>query len=57
MLSERTVYLAKKDNDKGNGFYERRPATPVGSKENKADWMRVFDDLITRGLKLNSCKR
>ncbi|ADD03547.1 MULTISPECIES: IS256 family transposase [Thermoanaerobacter] len=33
MLSERTVYLAKNDNDKGNGFYDRKLATPVGSLE------------------------
>ncbi|WP_408605151.1 transposase [Caldicellulosiruptor bescii] len=24
---------------------------PFFGKENKADWMKVFDDLITRGLK------
>jgi len=29
MLSERTVYLAKNENDKGNGFYERKLATPA----------------------------
>jgi len=33
MLSERSVYLAKNDNDKGNGFYDRKLATPVGSLE------------------------
>ncbi|AZT89249.1 IS256 family transposase [Caldicellulosiruptor changbaiensis] len=33
MLSERTVYLAKNENDKGNGFYDRKLATPVGSLE------------------------
>jgi hypothetical protein len=29
MLSERKVFLAKNDNDKGNGFYDRRLATPA----------------------------
>lgn len=33
MLSERLVYLAKNENDKGNGFYERKLATPVGNLE------------------------
>jgi len=33
MLSERSVYLAKNENDKGNGFYDRKLATPVGSLE------------------------
>ncbi len=33
MLSERSVYLAKNQNDKGNGFYERKLATSVGNLE------------------------
>ncbi|ADQ39611.1 transposase mutator type [Caldicellulosiruptor acetigenus I77R1B] len=33
MLSEREIYLSKNDNDKGNGFYERKLATPIGNLE------------------------
>ncbi|AEM73559.1 LOW QUALITY PROTEIN: MULE transposase, conserved domain-containing protein [Caldicellulosiruptor acetigenus 6A] len=33
MLSERNIYLAKNQNDKGNGFYDRTLATSVGTLE------------------------
>jgi transposase-like protein len=33
MMSEREIYLMKNDNDKGNGFYNRKLATPVGNLE------------------------
>ncbi|ADQ05534.1 transposase mutator type [Caldicellulosiruptor owensensis OL] len=33
MLSEREIYLSKNDDDKGNGFYDRKLATPIGNLE------------------------
>jgi len=29
MLSERQIYLLKNENDKGNGFYDRKLGTPM----------------------------
>lgn len=31
MLSEREIYLLKNENDKGNGFYDRKLGTPMGN--------------------------
>jgi len=42
MLSERAVYLAKNDNDKGNGFYDRKLATPASSLEISVPRTRYF---------------
>ena len=33
MMPEREIYLMKNDNDKGNGFYNRKLATPIGNLE------------------------
>jgi len=33
MLSERQIYLLKNENDKGNGFYDRKLGTPMGNLE------------------------
>lgn len=33
MMSERQIYLYKNEDDKGNGFYDRKLATPVGNLE------------------------
>ncbi len=33
VLSERSIYLSNNANDKGNGFYDRKLATPLGNLE------------------------
>jgi len=45
-MSEREIYLMKNDNDKGNGFYNRKLATPVGNLETSQELVQVSLDLI-----------
>ncbi|SFQ40005.1 transposase, partial [Caldicoprobacter faecalis] len=43
MLSERQIYLLKNENDKGNGFYDRKLGTPMGNLEISVPRTRTGD--------------
>jgi len=43
MLSERQIYLLKNENDKGNGFYDRKLGTPMGNLDISVPRTRTGD--------------
>lgn len=43
MLSERQIYLLNNENDKGNGFYDRKLATPMGNLDISVPRTRTGD--------------